>query len=437
MYRAVGLISLVLFIAFAGISCVKKVEENTARIGNVIFIHPDGTGLSGWHTLRIWDKGPDGELNWDKLPNIGLYKSHTRNSLVTSSNAGATMHSYGKKVPYHSYGMNGTEELVALSGAKKSIMIEARDAGMAVGVINSGNIIEPGSGVFLASSTARSKSEEITRKIIESGAEVILSGGEEWMLPKGVEGRFGEGLRTDGINLIDYAKQNGYTVVYDKNELENAAPNANKLLGVFAGDNTFNSKSEEELRERGLDDFNAEAPSVAEMTDAAIQVLSKAGKQFFLVVEEEGTDNFGNANNARGFLKALKRADESIGVAQKYMKKNPNTLLVVASDSEAGGPELVSKPLDEIPEDVITPKRDENGAPLDGSEGTSSKPFYSAKDQFGQNLPFGIVWSTGGDTYGSVVARADGLNSGLIRGTIDNTDIYRVMYATLFGKILE
>lgn len=426
---------ILLIFLFSG--CLKKVEEDTARKGNVIFIHPDGTGLAGWHTLRILEKGPDGELNWDRLPEIGLYKSHTKNSLVTSSNAGATMHAFGKKVVYHSYGMDGTTELTALSGKKKSIMIEARDAGMAVGVVNSGSIIEPGTGVFLASSTARNKYEEITRKIIESKAEVIMSGGEEWLIPEGTEGRFGKGLRTDSLNLIEYAIEQGYEVVYNKDELKAIPAETKKLLGVFARVHTFNDESEEIQKEKGLEDFTPEAPTLAEMTDAAINVLNNSGKQFILVVEEEGTDNFSNKNNAKGFLSALKRADDAIGVAMKYRLKNPNTLLVVASDSEAGGPEILAEQIEDVPDDFITPEMDKNGAPIDGINGMASKPFYSMPDQFGQRLPFGIAWSTGSDTYGSVVVRAEGLNSTMIKGTIDNTDIYRVMYATLFGKILD
>jgi hypothetical protein len=39
--------------------------------------------------------------------------------------------------------------------------------------------------------------------------------------------------------------------------------------------------------------------------------------------------------------------------------------------------------------------------------------------------------------YGSVVAKAEGLNSELMKGKIDNTEIYRIMYATLFGVILK
>jgi len=35
---------------------------------------------------------------------------------------------------------------------------------------------------------------------------------------------------------------------------------------------------------------------------------------------------------------------------------------------------------------------------------------------------------------GGIVARAAGLNAALLPASVDNTDIYRLLYATLFGR---
>ncbi len=135
--------------------------------GNVIFIHPDGTSLATWNANRILYYGTDGTLNWDKLTHIGLYQGHTKNTLTASSQAGATMHAYGVKVDYDSYGMDGTKPLTSLSGYNNSIMIEARDNGINIGIINSGTIVEPGSGAFVTSDVSRENEEDIAKKIIE------------------------------------------------------------------------------------------------------------------------------------------------------------------------------------------------------------------------------------------------------------------------------
>jgi alkaline phosphatase len=77
-----------------------------------------------------------------------------------------------------------------------------------------------------------------------------------------------------------------------------------------------------------------------------------------------------------------------------------------------------------------------NGAPLDGKEGTLSTPFISAPDQNGKEYAFGITFAAYSDVAGGVLARAAGLNSDKLPFNVDNTDIYRLMYLTLFGKNL-
>jgi len=412
-------------------------ENQNLKTGNVIFIHPDGTALAGWNAIRVLYYGPDGELNWDRLSNIGLYQGHTKNTLTSSSDAGATTHSYGVKVDLLSYGMDGIKSLTSRSGSNISIMMEAKSKGINIGIINSGKIVEPGTGVFVASDESRANEDAISKKIIESNADLIFSGGEENLLPLGVEGKFGPGKRKDGLNVIELAKQLGYKVIYTKEELSSISNQTEKVLGIFAHGHTFNDKSEEELIQLGLKNYPPDVPTLAEMTEAAIKFLSAKQGNFFLVVEEEGTDNFGNANNANGYFDALKRADDAIGVALNFFSKNPNTLIITAADSEAGGMEIYGFLEKDMPRDKPLPPTAHNGAPLDGINGTSSKPFLTAKDKNGSQFQFAVAWSTNDDVYGSVIAKAEGLNSELMKGKIDNTEIYRIMYATLFGKILE
>jgi len=49
-----------------------------------------------------------------------------------------------------------------------------------------------------------------------------------------------------------------------------------------------------------------------------------------------------------------------------------------------------------------------------------------------------VAWAIRHDLSGGVVVRAKGLNANLVTelGVVDNTDIYRIMYHTLFGKWL-
>lgn len=55
-------------------------------------------------------------------------------------------------------------------------------------------------------------------------------------------------------------------------------------------------------------------------------------------------------------------------------------------------------------------------------------------------LPFAVAWAGIPDFAGGILARAQGINGGQLRTEFyqrfDNTDVYRLMYATLFGKTL-
>ena len=427
---------LLLVFLFVGLNNNLQPQENS-KTGNVIFIHPDGTGLADWNALRMIKAGPDSEINWDKLSGIGLYQGHIKDRITSSSNAGATIHAYGVKADLDDFGLIDDQKPTSRSGKKLSIMQEAKQNGIYTGIINSGSIEEPGTAVFVSSNLKRSNYTEIAKDIIQSGADLIFSGGEDFLIPEGTKGRFSSnGKRKDGLNLIEWAKQNGYSIVYTKDELTKTSTDVKKILGVFAARSTFNDKSEEELDSLGLPNWNETAPTVAEMTEYALRFFKNKG-QFFLVIEEEGSDNFGNKNNANGKLSALDRADDAIGVVINFIDKNPNTTLVTAADSEAGGLEVAGYEIDNLEIDSPLPIKDANGAPIDGRNGTGTLPFISKPDKNGKSFAFGIAWSCFGDVTGSVIARAHGLNADRMNGKIDNTDIYRIMYLTLFGIWLD
>jgi alkaline phosphatase len=403
----------------------------------VIFVHPDGTSATAWAVLRLLDMGPDGNLNWDKMDELGVYRGHLKNSIASTSHGGATVHAYGVKAAHQNYGTSSVWPVTSRSGKDYSIMVEAKKAGLSVGTINSGQIAEPGTGVFLASSHARAATDLITKQIVESGAEIIMAGGEERMLPKGTVGRHGvDGVRKDGLNLIDTAEQLGYTLVYTRDELKALPDDTDKVLGLFSAGHTFNQDTEEALREKELPIFKPTAPSVAEMTEVALRILTYKGKQFFLVVEEEGTDNFGNRNNTSGTIECLRRADAAIGLAMDYIEVHPNTLLLTAADSNAGGMNIATLyGLDNFDSPLSATVRD--GGAQDGRDGTKTPPFVAAPDQFGQQMAFGVVWAGHNDFGGGVIARAHGLNAEKLPASVDNTIIYKMMYHTLFGEWLD
>lgn len=458
--------------------------EATADTGNVIFIHPDGTSPSHYMALRNTDLGPDGRLNWDKMSNAGVYLGHMENQLTGTSNAGAITHANGVKVFAESFGLEeDNAPIIPASGkAGKTILEEAIEAGKATALVQSGHIGEPGTAAFAAATAnripdpavrARDKTAEIAEQVIRSGVNVILGGGEVYLLPQGtlgfhvtaeIDAAFSDPADRPSTNLIELAQSLGYTVVYTEDQL-NAVVNGptppEKLFGVFAANHTFDDRTEEAL---GLNTgspsplYVATAPTISEMLAAALKIIERDPDGFFAVVEEEGTDNFGNNNNAAGTIEAVRRADAAIGVAMDYVdNKDPNTLVLTAADSDAGGLQVYQfTPYTRPSGNAITTPALGDSEPtvpsinanptnlgstpvfLDGQTGSTApfQPFTAVDSIDGPMGNFTVAWAGTPDFPGSIVSKAYGMNADLLPATLDNTFIYELMYKTLFGQDL-
>jgi alkaline phosphatase len=488
-----------------------RAQEEPLETGNVIFFHPDGTGLGYWNAARMFYYGPDGLLNWDQLPYMAVYRGHMTDRLTGTSNGGATVHAFGHKVlGPGSFGGDGgvdpeeegatARAILSLSGYPGSIMREAAEAGHPVGIVNDGDLPEPGTGAFLAEVGDRNLSNDIAAQMLDGrpGFEgeprpvVMLGGGEAFFLPNDAPACEGEvtlacyihtdqlngrgPAREDGRNLLVEASEAGYEVVRTRAEFEalwaeiQADPAYTPLvLGLFARDDIFNDAPEERLIARDLVDDSMEEskdgrlliwgslpdtpgynpPTAAEMNTLALEVLRRhseaAGLPFLLVSEVESTDNVANNANAIGSLRAAKVADDTIGVFRDFIAAYPATMVLTAADSDAGGFEVFSPaPVDD--EDVATSTGNPTGFglnmgfPLDGIEGQGTAPFLAEADAFGTALDFAIGWIGTNDVAGGIISRAEGLNAELLatefNGQFDSTDVYRLMYATLFGELL-
>ncbi len=404
----------------------------TAHAGprSAIFLHPDGMGANTWTALRLKDVGPDGRLAWDKLPSVALYVGPMSDRVTASSNGGATSHAWGVRAKSDSFGMiDGVRIPRAASGADAPLLIEAKRAGKAIALINTASVTDAGTGAQIAVVRSRKEHAEIAAQMIAADVDVLLGGGEQFFLPVGVQGVHGPGVRTDGRNLIEEAKAKGYRIVRTRAELADAVRTPGKVLGLFAADATFAEGTEEQLAGRPV--FAPQAPRYDEMVASALALLRTAPKGYVLVAEEEATDNLAGDNHASGVLDAAAGADRAIALVLAEQARNRDLTIVVASDSDCGGLQATG---DDVVEGQPLPRALPNGSPLDGVAGTGSAPFLAAPDRAGRRLPFAIAWASDGDMSGGGVVRAAGPGAALVRGTMDSTDVYRVLHAAVLGK---
>ncbi|GIX39516.1 MAG: alkaline phosphatase [Silanimonas sp.] len=399
---------------------------------SAIFLHPDGMGANTWMATRLMFVGPDGRLAWDALPRVALYVGPTAEAVNQSSNAGATTHAFGVRAKLDSFGMIDGQVPVAASGKAMSLMREAQAAGKKVAVFNSSTLAEPGTGAFLASVPQRKDAAEIVSQVLAARPDIALGGGETHFLPKGVMGHHGEGSREDGRNLVEEARAAGYTVVFTREELLALPPEAGRVLGLFAHEETFNELDEAAMREQGLPPFQPQAPRFDEMLAFILERFRGAPNGYFIVGNEEATDNLSGENNAMATLEAAIGADRAIALALAEAKRDPGLTVIVASDSDNAGLNATSDDLDELPRPL--PGRTAVGSPLSGNGG---EPFLTPPDRDGHRIPFYLTWASDSDSAGGLVARGMGPGAARLEGTIDATEIYKALYLGLFDTHLD
>ena len=427
---------LALALAIAAALPLSAASAAQPEAGSAIFLHPDGMGANTWAATRLMQVGPDGRLAWDRLPRLAIYVGPMTDSVNASSNGGATTHAYGIRASLDSYGRVEKGQVpVAASGQRMSLMREAQAAGKQVAIFNSAPMTEPGTGAFLATIADRDDETGIAAQILMAKPDIALGGGEMFFLPKGVRGRHGLGVRTDGRNLIDEAKAAGYAVVFTRDELLALPDSAGRVLGLFAHEATFNEADEATLARKKLTPFQPQAPRFDEMLGFILARLKDAPNGYLIVGNEEATDNLSGENNAPATLEAAAGADRVIAIALAEARANPALTVVVASDSDNSGMNATSDDLDD-PKDLPRPlpTRTANGSLLDSDGG---QPFMSAPDARGVRQPFYITWASDSDSAGGTVARGIGPGAAKIEGTIDSTVIYRALYLGLFGREID
>lgn len=88
----------------------------------------------------------------------------------------------------------------------------------------------------------------------------------------------------------------------------------------------------------------APEPTLVEMADKAIQLLSSTKGGFFLMVEGGEIDRKAHDHDAPGVAKQMRDFDAAVGVALAFARRDKNTLVIVTSDHETGGLAVLPPP---------------------------------------------------------------------------------------------
>jgi alkaline phosphatase len=161
-----------------------------------------------------------------------------------------------------------------------------------------------------AHSYRRGKYEWIAPQMVHNKIDVVLGGGIDF-------------LRDEDKT---YLKNEGYGLfLKDINGFRNYQ--GDKMWALFADKDMAYDVDRDPVQE----------PSLAEMTEVAINKLSKNKNGFFLMVEGSKVDWAAHANDPRAIISDMLAFDKACGVAIDYAKKVGNTVVVIVPDHGNSG----------------------------------------------------------------------------------------------------
>ncbi|MGC3964013.1 MAG: alkaline phosphatase [Rhodocyclaceae bacterium] len=446
-------------------STTSSASSSTAANKNVIFFLGDGMGITTMTATRIYAVGEDGELTMDTLPETAFVHTYSNDGQVTDSAPSMAAYMTGVKMnnevismtpetkatdasgkPYHT---NYDSTCPSTNGAAvETILEQMKAAGYGTGVVSTARITHATPAATYSHVCHRDAENTIAAAIVPGGAgynaklgdgvDVILGGGSSYFVPK-EDG----GTRNDKRNLINELKAAKYGYASNKSEF-NALPvdGSTKIAGLF-------TKSHMAYE---LDRDTSKEPSLAEMTNKAIDALAARKKGFFLMVEGGRIDHALHATNARRALQDTVAFDDAIKAALTKMAAiDPglkNTLIVVTADhdhtlqmngyaqrtgkTEAGKPGVLG-----LVKNYVNgqPSTDVNGNPYtilgfgNGPRRLATRgPITSAELENVEFLQESVV-PLASETHGGadVFLGAQGLGADNFSGVITNTDVYGLM----------
>ncbi len=328
------------------------VEPIVRPAKNVILFVGDGNSVISNTAVRIYEgqkRGMSGEenvLSYEAFPNLALAKTYNTNAQTADSAGTAAAMTTGIKTDIGVLGV--TEDVMrgncqsALDNEVTTIAEMAETIGMATGVVSTARLTHATPASVYAHSADRnwedntklpdgSACKDIAAQLIEfdegDGIDVAMGGGRRHFLPddvRDVEGKTGR--RTDGRNLADEwaAKSADHVVVHTQAQFDAVDPASGaKVLGLF--NSSHMAYEADRANDKGGE------PSLAEMTGAAIKLLSGNDQGFFLMVEAGRIDHAHHASNAARALEDGVALHDAVKMANELTSRE-DTLIVVTAD---------------------------------------------------------------------------------------------------------
>ncbi|MFA6911829.1 MAG: alkaline phosphatase [Proteiniphilum sp.] len=296
-------------------------------VKNVIVMIPDGTTLGVYSAAR-WFKHYNkmGERLQVDPYLTGTVTTHSSNAPIGDSAPAGSAYATGVLQQPGNVAIHpqvSENDIFAVDGARTwqpaATILEAMkiEKQKAVGLVVTCEFPHATPADFSAHHYKRSNYKALAPQMAYQNLDVMFGGGN--------------GILTDDIR--QHFNQNGTTLFSnDRNALLNYQGEG-KVWALF-GDGAMTYD---------LDRNPEKAPSLAEMTDKALQLLSKKENGFFLMVEGSHVDWAAHANDAAAVIHEFLAFDEAVGKVMDFAQNDGNTAVVILSDHATGGLSIGSR----------------------------------------------------------------------------------------------
>ena len=455
--------SLFLIIFLLGACQTNQIKTNNQEKKNIILVIADGTGPNLMTYLmeyaRLAPNSPYKTSNLEKIFNAGktgIVFNYTATSIVSDSAAAATQFATGVKTRPESIGISADGKKV------NSILYNAKQKGMATGVLTDVYVLDATPAAFYAHQQNRKMRDGIIEDMIITQPDIVLGGGLNYFVSKK---DLSEGKYKDLLSTVPYLAQvkgqaktddnlakvinSGYNLAFSKQEMNKIKEG--KILGLFAP---------LYLPPYPTDDW--QGPSLLDMTKKAISVLSKNEKGFFLLVEAGFIDWVAHVNDPQAALQELLEFDETLGYIKKFADKNKNTLVIVSADHDTGSFNFAYlhkdkngeynyhnfdkfNELDSGKSFVYEIEQKYNALPKEEQNSETIKKLFKEYFGFQGNLDFlnginnfskaykkywehqGIFWAYDTHTHAPLFVAFYGDNADIKNNIFHNTDLFKIM----------
>jgi alkaline phosphatase len=463
-------------------------DTGPRKAKNVILFIGDGMSPSHRVAARLLSKGIAegkslGKLAIDDMPHMALVATAGSDSIITDSANSASAYATGHKSAVNAMGVYADRTKDPLDDPKVETIanLVKRRLNMAVGVVSNTEIEDATPAAMVAHTRRRAEYDQIVEQYFAAKPDVLLGGGSANFLPKAASGK-----RKDDVDYIARFREAGYPLATTAGELNalSTKSETRRLLGLFAAGNMDGALDRKFLKGGGVKKF-PEQPDLTEQVQAALNVLSRNEAGFFLMVESGMIDKYAHLLDMERAVYDTIMLDNAVRLARDWAsKRGDDTLILVVADhnhpnslvgtinddmsttpnvpfrervgvyDKAGFPNYPAPDADGYPSRVdvsrrlaifsaslpdhyetFRPKLDDPNEPtVKGDDPATFKANEKYKGVPGAVLrPGNLPAMVGASVHSGedVILTATGPGSERVRGSMDNTEVFRVMAEAL------